>query len=190
MKLFARCFVLFIAATATNAAAELIIEVAPESPIVTTPVVLTVSDEFPQDCYFVCDVAGQWIQPDHYHIDWQIQFDDNPKVFCNDVVTPRSSEIVLGTLDPRNYEITVDLFVTGLSESCGGGGVVDTAQVMFEVCPRSGSRRFRMGPGHLRAGRARRGHAAALAATWRVPLTGLIRFPSQPGFGLSWFHSA
>ena len=45
------------------------LEVKPPNPLVTTPVTVTVSDEFSSACYEVCDTSGSWLVLRHYSID-------------------------------------------------------------------------------------------------------------------------
>lgn len=49
------------------------IEIDPPDPLDTTPVTATVAAEFFDSCFVVCDVNGQWVGPQEFHIDWYIE---------------------------------------------------------------------------------------------------------------------
>jgi hypothetical protein len=102
-----RSWLLFIAFLAMSAASpasgDLRLEVDPPAPLATTPVTVTVANEFPSTCYQVCQVEHFWVTPTEYQINWSIEERSGG---CAQVITTLSSEFALGTLEPGDYLVT------------------------------------------------------------------------------------
>jgi hypothetical protein len=108
--------VVFLAVGSTSAAfGALELEVSPAAPSTQTPVTVTISDEFGSTCFRVCDVDGYWVGPTEYHIDWYIREHVIP---CSAVITPRSSSVGLGILEPGDYLVTATEYVTLPDDPC------------------------------------------------------------------------
>lgn len=96
-------------------------------------VTATVSDYFSDTCWKVCDIAGEWISPTEYHIDWFTYWEEG---ICLQVVINLSSEIDLGTVAPGDYVVSGAVWTL----PCGfgiGGPIYDLGATRFSVSPES-----------------------------------------------------
>ena len=110
------------------------IEVAPSDPDDSTPVTVTVAEEFPDTCYKVCDVGGQWTAPAHFHIDWYVRNKHGtPDLNCLFKVITLSSNFALGSLEPTEYRVTATLHITPWDGVCTEGAVQDQIETTFRV---------------------------------------------------------
>lgn len=115
---------------ASPALGELRLENDPTEPLATTPVTVTVANEFPTACFQVCRVTASWVNATRYNIDWYIQEFSG---ICAPVITTLESEIALGTLEPADYLVTAYQFVTWPDGPCGVGPISGEAEATFHV---------------------------------------------------------
>jgi len=109
---------------------ELQLEVNPPAPSTQTLVTVTVSDVFGSTCFYVCDVNGYWVGPTEYHIDWYIR---ERVATCSTVMTPRSSEVDMGILDPGDYLVTATEYVTLPDDPCESAVLTAETDTTFHV---------------------------------------------------------
>ena len=109
------------------------IEVAPSDPDDSTPVTVTVAEEFPDDCYVVCDTRAQWVGPSQFEVDWYVLNTREPEELCLDVVTPLTSPLSLGSLERSEYGVTATLHITPWNGVCTEGAVQDQTETTFRV---------------------------------------------------------
>ncbi len=107
---------------ASPASGELRVETDPPDPLATTPVTVTVADVFPTACYDVCLVQGCWMSPETYRVLWYIE---ERRGACIDVMTPLSSELALGTMEPGDYLVRAE-------EHVGAGCAFGTSSGLVE----------------------------------------------------------
>ena len=117
----------------TPAWAALQLSVTPAAPWETQAVTVRVADSFPSSCYSVCDAAGAWVTPTHFHIDWSIR---NSGGFCLPVITNRFTDVSLGALAPGSYLVTALEKVTAAGGECASAAQTQATQTNFVVYPR------------------------------------------------------
>jgi len=115
---------------ASPALGELGLEIDPAEPLVTTPVTVTVANEFPTSCFEVCRVEGIWENSTTYLIDWYVREFSG---LCLPVFTTLESEVTLGTLEPADYRVMAWERVTWPDGPCGVGAISGEADETFHV---------------------------------------------------------
>lgn len=113
--------------------AALQLTVTPAAPWETQAVTVRVADSFPSSCYSVCDAAGVWVTPTHFHIDWSIR---NSGGFCLPVITNRFTDVSVGALAPGSYLVTAVEKVTAAGGECPSAAQTQSTQIGFVVYPR------------------------------------------------------
>lgn len=109
------------------------IEVVPPNPDDSTPVTVTIAEEFPDDCYVVCDTRAQWVGSSQFEVDWHVLNSREPEGLCLEVVTPLASLLLLGTLEPSEYGVTATLHITPWDGVCAEGTVQGQTETTFRV---------------------------------------------------------
>ena len=117
---------------ASPVSGELRVEVDPLDPLATTPVTVTVANEFPDSCWHVCLVQGYWMSPDTYRVLWYIE-PEPPDTICLAVITTLSSQLSLGTLEPGDYVVRAEEHVSLVSGWCGFVGDAAVVETPFHV---------------------------------------------------------
>jgi hypothetical protein len=114
---------------ASPALGELRVEFDPPDPLTTTPVTVTVANEFVDSCWHVCLVQGYWMSPETYRVLWYIHRESWGTI-CLPVISTVSSELDLGALEPGDYVVRAEEHVSPTSGWDGWCGFVDDADVV------------------------------------------------------------
>ena len=112
------------------------LEVDPPNPDESSPVTVTVAAECSDACLVVCDVTGEWISSSEFSIHWYIRDKDGtPDFACAAVRTTQSSDLPLGPLTGREYDVTGTMHITPWDGTCTEGTVLDNVETTFRVDP-------------------------------------------------------
>ncbi|MFQ5494214.1 MAG: FG-GAP repeat protein, partial [Phycisphaerae bacterium] len=109
------------------------IDVTPPMPFGAQPVNVTVTARLPEACYETCEVTGEWISADEFHVDFGVRELREPGGACLQIIRTLRAEFPLGTLAPGHYRVTATEFITPKDPPCSDRTFMAAAVIPFRV---------------------------------------------------------